>query len=453
MLFSLAGAFISPKFFRKITYVTSLSELAFQVPLTQIDVPPAVYQENSKHEQRITLPVQTRSNLFSVHLEELMGYNGEKGGIPRVVKDCVQYLRQTGLTAEGLFRRSPNSTTLRQVKDAYDRGQVVSLDSFDDPHLAAVLLKKYIRDLPEPLFPETLYPVIQQCPTPTEDPSDWSAVLYIRESLLSALPGCNYILLSYILHLMHDVSLRSSTNLMGAHNLAIVLCPNLVSGSSPAKDIIMCSLPGGPALHPELSAGLPSPPQGRTTLSMIVKLCIQRYYEIFDEVQDRSEALPPTRSFTGDDVASSGSSSPRVVAAPIGNPRRLSALSGLDDDESIDDTMLVMPVNSTVGAPPSTWGPNAGSGSSRGRPRSELSPARPVHTLGYAARTAGSGQVHPARSAISIEKTSGTTRGKGSVSIGRGTIRKAGGAGVEALGVTASGFFAPPPSNEESEGG
>ena len=85
------------------------------------------------------------------------------------------------------------------MKDAYDRGQVVSLDSFDDPHLAAVLLKKYIRDLPEPLFPKVLYPVIQQCPVPMEDPSDWSAILYIRESLFSALPGCNYILLSYIL--------------------------------------------------------------------------------------------------------------------------------------------------------------------------------------------------------------------------------------------------------------
>jgi len=36
--------FHSPKFFRKITYIGTLSELAFQVPLTQIDVPPAVYQ-------------------------------------------------------------------------------------------------------------------------------------------------------------------------------------------------------------------------------------------------------------------------------------------------------------------------------------------------------------------------------------------------------------------------
>ena len=151
-----------------------------------------------------------------------MGYDGEKGGVPRVVKDCAQYLRQTGalvilshnppshlasqgLTDEGLFRRSPSSATLRQVKEAYDRGQVVSLDSFEDPHLAAVLLKKYLRDLPEPLFPESFYAVIQECPIPTENPSDWSAVLYIRENLLPALPRCNYILLSYILRTSHII--------------------------------------------------------------------------------------------------------------------------------------------------------------------------------------------------------------------------------------------------------
>lgn len=460
MLFSLAGAFISPKFFRKITYADTLTQLAFEVPLTQIDVPPAVYQENTKHERQITMPVQIRSNLFGVHLEELMGYEGEKGGVPRVVKDCAQYLRQTGLTSEGLFRRSPNSSILRQVKEAYDRGQVVSLDSFDDPHLAAVLLKKYLRDLPEPLIPESLYSVIQYCPVPTEDPSDWSAVLYIRESLFPALPRCHYILLSYVLHLMHEVSLRSSTNLMDAHNLSIVLCPNLVSGSSPTKDVTMCTLPGGPTLHPAQSpTPAPSAP-GRTTLSMVVKLCIQRYYEIFDEVQDRSEALPPARTFVEDDFASSGSSSSRQVRAQLVSQRRFSTLSrgssnrdsrALDDDESIDDTMLIMPVDTAPGAPPSAWGSVSGSGTFRQRPRLELSgngsqgpsPTRSTQTLRYAAGSTSPGQTNRAKSTISIEKTGGTIC-KGSISLGRGTTRKASGAGVEAVGVTASGFFAPP---------
>lgn len=42
------------------------------------------------------MPTPTRADLFGVPLEELMGWDGEKGGVPRVVKDCIQYLRDTG---------------------------------------------------------------------------------------------------------------------------------------------------------------------------------------------------------------------------------------------------------------------------------------------------------------------------------------------------------------------
>jgi Rho GTPase-activating protein 1 len=161
-----------------------------------------------------------------------MGYDGGKGGIPRVVKDCIQYLRESGiimiiesntalnicvpgLEEEGLFRRSPLSVMLRQAQEAYDRGkhrrlssvrhaqyslgQVLSLATFDDPHLAAVLIKKYLRDLPEPLFPESLYSLIRRCPTPLNDPTDISAVTYVRDTILTELAPCSYILLSHIL--------------------------------------------------------------------------------------------------------------------------------------------------------------------------------------------------------------------------------------------------------------
>ena len=80
-----------------------------------------------------------------------MGYDGEKDGIPRVIKDSIQYLRETGtsspvflvccavmidglvgLEEEGLFRRSPNLTLLNQVAGAYDRGEGVGLDRVID---------------------------------------------------------------------------------------------------------------------------------------------------------------------------------------------------------------------------------------------------------------------------------------------------------------------------------
>jgi len=162
-----------------------------------------------------------------------MGYAGEKGGIPRVVKDCILFLQESGicvlrfpgfiasktsligLEQDGLFRRSPNSLLLRQVQEAYDRGEfeccaslssdviypgnVVSMETIGDPHLAAVLLKKYLRDLPEPIFPEKLYQTIRRCPTPSGDTADMSSVTYIRNTLLPELAPCVYILLSHYL--------------------------------------------------------------------------------------------------------------------------------------------------------------------------------------------------------------------------------------------------------------
>ncbi|KAG5440892.1 hypothetical protein PCK2_000047 [Pneumocystis canis] len=47
---------LSPKFARKIVYVSTLSELAKLVPFRQINVPPDVYTHNLKYESHITLP-------------------------------------------------------------------------------------------------------------------------------------------------------------------------------------------------------------------------------------------------------------------------------------------------------------------------------------------------------------------------------------------------------------
>lgn len=75
----------------------------------------------------------------------------------------------------------------------------MNLESYDDPHLAAVLLKKYLRDLPQPVFPESTYSTIRDCPTPSDDPMDMAAVQFIRGTLLPKLPHCVYILLSSVL--------------------------------------------------------------------------------------------------------------------------------------------------------------------------------------------------------------------------------------------------------------
>ncbi|XP_006462937.1 hypothetical protein AGABI2DRAFT_186748 [Agaricus bisporus var. bisporus H97] len=489
MLFSLAGAIISPKFFRKIVHIATLSELAHVVPLTQIDIPPAVYRENAKYEDKITLPIRVRSSIFGVPLEELMGYHGEKGGIPRVVRDSIQFLRDSGLESEGLFRRSPSSAMLRAAQDAYDRGNVVSLNTFGDPFLAAVLIKKYLRDLPDPIFPEKLYPTILRCPSPTNGPSDMAAITYIRDVLFPELVPCAYILLSNVLHLMHEVSLRASVNKMDAHNLTIVLSPNLVKGSNPIRDSVMCLLDGPSAVlvsnMAQGSGGDGGTNEGATTLGMIIRVCIQRYFEVFDEVTDRNEPVPVNRVrvLNGEAEPQSNqiSSSPISGRRPV-LPTHLSPREGEEEDvdEDIDDTMLVMPiepgfgpgkhksntsvqwargVQASTSSSPNSWKSKNQRGQSSSNDYRTSSPTSvSAHT-----NVSGAGSASPpyatmnkVKSNISIEGGAGTwsSRGgkRGSISIGRSSTGKSVGAGVEALGVTASGFFAPPDTSSPTSG-
>jgi Rho GTPase-activating protein 1 len=72
-------------------------------------------------------------------------------------------------------------------------------------------------------------------------------------------------------------------------------------------------------------------PKARQLWGLIIKFCIQHYYEIFDEIQDRSEAVPPKTGV--EETASSSSSSPQQT--------RFSAFL---DDVEIDGAMLVMPI-------------------------------------------------------------------------------------------------------------
>ncbi|KAH9912861.1 uncharacterized protein BXZ73DRAFT_93060 [Epithele typhae] len=430
-------------FFRKITYINTLSELAYH---------------NLKHEKQIQLPVMTRSDLFGVPLEELMGFDGEKGGLPRVVRDCIQYLRATGLQDEGLFRRSPNSVLLKQAAQAYDRGHVVSLDTFGDPHLAAM-------------------------PYADEDLNDMAAIMYIREILLPELPPCVYILLNSILHLLYDVQRHSAANRMDAHNLTVVICPNLVSSSNPMRDVMMCSVPNAPTLfdstraasstnlpsqlqsqsqgtpsqqpprspsqhHASLSAPPPPPaPEGKTTLGMVIKLCIQRYYEVFDDVPDRSEALAPDHA---QDILHHPDPAFAALGSP-GSPSLNNRDSALLDDDDIDDAMLVMPLG-PGSANPSRF--SSAGGHSTFRPHHRTGGSRDV-----TARSVGGGgppsayatvNANRTRSTISIERGhagGGAGGRKGSIALGRGTQRgtgKGAGAGVTAVSITAEGFFSAP---------
>ena len=264
--------------------------------------------------------------------------------------------------------------------------------------------------------------------------------------------------LIFLLELAHEVSIRSAYNRMDAHNLALVLTPNLAKSSNFKRDLEMCAVPNGPALTAQLNDQRARP--SSTTLGMVIKICVSNYYEIFDEVVDRTDAIPPelsSSSFTAVD------SNEPISATTSSFSSDISGTQVDGDDESIDDQMLVMPLGPTSPgtpgnrtpalSPPSAWSSHMATPipyKPRQKPTLSKGSNRSLHTTSGAASTDVGGNlqgtVGRAKSMISIEK--GTVGGgpggrKGSISIGRGTTRKATGSGVEAIGITANGFFAP----------
>lgn len=63
------------------------------------------------------------------------------------------------METEGIFRRSANVSKVRALKDLANHGQRVT---FEDPYQAAALLKKFLRELKEPLLTFELYDEIVQ---------------------------------------------------------------------------------------------------------------------------------------------------------------------------------------------------------------------------------------------------------------------------------------------------
>lgn len=294
---------------------------------------------------------------------------------------------------------------------------------------------------------------------------------------------------------------------MNATNLSMCFTPNLVSSSNIMRDTQLCSIP-----HTSFSIALattPSPgslgnpaPQ-KMTLGVVIKVCIEQYFEIFEELPNRTAAMSshPSISFTlplsgstpsanstlretppdrntpeGSHLdAPSQGTSPRTPFSPSSVELIESFTTSEGSDSDPDESMLVMPIglssptpSSYQGAefpssPPSAWASPASPKSANlqrgigiGHPSSPLtnqrhrrkgSASQSIQGSAQSAHESHRSMLRPTRSMISIERRmNGTGASGGSIRIGRGGAggtRRASGAGVEAIGITAAGFFSP----------
>ncbi|XP_066148160.1 rho GTPase-activating protein 8-like isoform X1 [Euwallacea fornicatus] len=219
---------ISAKFGKKINYLHSLKDLNEVVPINKLDIPSEVIEYDQRINGNLPIPSEVDSlsqpalptQQFGVTVEFIK--ENYHMTIPPVVKQCVEYLEQPdALETEGIFRRSANASKVRQLKEIANSGHSLT---FEDPHEAAVLLKKFLRELKEPLLTYALYDEIMQFQSWSKDEQLRNVSILVMEKL----PEDNYKILKYIISFLSRVMERSDLNKMNAQNLAVVFGPNLV---------------------------------------------------------------------------------------------------------------------------------------------------------------------------------------------------------------------------------
>ncbi|XP_045146695.1 rho GTPase-activating protein 8 [Echinops telfairi] len=210
VLWRIFKPFISHKFGKKITYFNYLSELWEHLKPDQLSVPPEVVRYDEKlrnlHSGRPPPLVKTPpprpplpTQQFGVSLQYLRDKNkGEL--IPPVLRATVTYLREKGLHTEGLFRRSASAQTIREIQRLYNQGKPVDFDHYGDSHVPAVILKAFLRELPQPLLTFEAYELILGI-TSVESSL---RVAHCRQ-VLHGLPEHNYAVLRYLMGFLHTV--------------------------------------------------------------------------------------------------------------------------------------------------------------------------------------------------------------------------------------------------------
>lgn len=98
---------------------------------------------------------------FGVPLEVLVERNGVDSAlgagpgrirIPSFVDDSISAMRNMDMSVEGVFRKNGNIRRLKELSEAIDKDPSSVNLTDDNPVQVAALLKKFLRELPDPIL-------------------------------------------------------------------------------------------------------------------------------------------------------------------------------------------------------------------------------------------------------------------------------------------------------------
>eukprot|EP01127_Copromyxa_protea_P005319 TRINITY_DN15263_c0_g1_i1.p1 TRINITY_DN15263_c0_g1~~TRINITY_DN15263_c0_g1_i1.p1 ORF type:complete len:607 (-),score=96.36 TRINITY_DN15263_c0_g1_i1:94-1707(-) len=139
------------------------------------------------------------------------------------VTSCVEWMQANNAKDHvGLFRKAGVESKILELKESTSHGDF-SFDSGEDCHNISSLLKRYFREMVDPLLTHNLYESFIAADTEKGEQR-----ITTISKVLSMLPKPNLKLLKTMCKYLYEVAANSEINLMYATNLAIVFAPNIL---------------------------------------------------------------------------------------------------------------------------------------------------------------------------------------------------------------------------------
>ncbi|KAM4605669.1 unconventional myosin-IXb isoform 2-T3 [Polymixia lowei] len=141
--------------------------------------------------------------------------------VPQVVEMLLMYVEMNGLYTEGIYRKSGSTCRARELHQILEtRPEVACLENYPI-HTITGLVKRWLRELPDPLMTFTLYNDFLHAAELPEK-SERMRAIYQK---VDELPSANYNTLERLIFHLVKVAKEEEHNRMSPNSLAIVFAP------------------------------------------------------------------------------------------------------------------------------------------------------------------------------------------------------------------------------------
>lgn len=166
---------------------------------------------------------QCRSLIFGFRLTDYdfaRGESGNHGAPPLIVEKCIAWVDAVGHDAEGIYRLSGRQATVRRLIPDIERNEeAFRFTQEDDVYSVAVVLKAYLRDLPDPLFP---LPHAERVKWTESREAHYANMFSSLRGRLRRLPTIHQTTFQAVIEHLNRISRNAAANKMDAKNLAVV---------------------------------------------------------------------------------------------------------------------------------------------------------------------------------------------------------------------------------------